>query len=178
MLKEGQHKLGYFRRRHHWPHARDILSEAFLHSAYQSSFYDIRKPSVVSQLSLGDWKTGETVNRFTWLVRLDSLQDFHHLEALCSVSFNDYSFDLPSVVAWQSLTPEAKMSASHLAVDDEPEETTRRRESKYFQTVGPARLALARKITFASNRNDRFVADYRLWKWVGEFYRALLAPYV
>lgn len=111
-------------------------------------------------------------------MRLDSLQDFHHLEALCSVSFNDYSFDLPSVVAWQSLTPEAKMSASHLAVDDEPEETTRRRESKYFQTVGPARLALARKITFASNRNDRFVADYRLWKWVGEFYRALLAPYV
>lgn len=55
---------------------------------------------------------------------------------------------------------------------------TRREENKYFQVVGPTRLTVARKLTFAYNRNGRFIADDRVWKWVGAVYKSLLEPFV
>ncbi|EGX88001.1 hypothetical protein CCM_09137 [Cordyceps militaris CM01] len=167
------------------PHPRDVVTDPRLHDAYRDGFsYDANADRdsfshdahtcVQSNPLPRDWNTGAAISRFLRIVYMDSLQDYHHLEALCALCFDGKPFDLPSILSRQALTPDAINLRELLAADDDPQELTRRRDTEYFQAVGPTRLAVARKLTLAYERNARFVADYRLWKWVGAVYRSSL----
>ncbi|ATY58947.1 kinase-like domain [Cordyceps militaris] len=159
------------------PHARDTISDPLLqdafHSGYTSNLATGNRPKPLPR----DWKNGAIVTHFLRLACLDSLQDFHHFEALCGLAL-DKPFDLPETLSKLALTAEAVKLQQVLAADDDPEEVTRREENKYFQVVGPSRLTVARKLTLAYSRNARFIADHRAWKWVGAVYRSLEEPFV
>lgn len=160
------------------PHARDLIHDPLLHDAFRAGFSCNATAAVRLEPLPQDWKLGAMVARLLRIVSLDSLQDYHHLEALCALCFDSTTFDLRTILIGRALTPEAAELQQLLAADDELEELTRRQETEYFQVVGATRLSIARKLTFAYKSNNRFVADFRLWNWVGSVYSSLLEPYV
>ncbi|KAM0538851.1 hypothetical protein ACHAPW_000731, partial [Verticillium nonalfalfae] len=120
------------------------------------------------------WMVGQMVSRFMRLVNLDALQDYNHLEALCTLNGEprtpgedgDDTNSLPALLEERETRHDALILAGKLADDDEDESEIRRREQEYFGAVGTKRLALARKVAVAAKMNPRFVADKRLWRWV------------
>ena len=116
------------------------------------------------------------------LVNMDALQDYHHLETLYEPTRDRGNLeangddgadrdDLPSLavaLAERARTEDAAALAAQLAADDELESTIRRREKKYFDVMGTARMSLARKVALATEMNPLFVADARLWRWMDE----------
>ncbi|OAA58100.1 Protein kinase-like domain protein [Niveomyces insectorum RCEF 264] len=167
------------------PHPRDYSADADLAAAYRAGFEEVlvarntcgsssssrsRDGPPLPLPGAADWAAGTMTAHLLRLVNLDALQDYHHLEALCALTAAragpDASLDLPHLLAAQADTPDAKDLAALLAEDDEPESEVKRRESAYFEAVGPDRLALARKITSMAERNPGFVADKRLWRHV------------
>jgi hypothetical protein len=59
-------------------------------------------------------------------------------------------------------------AAEDMLTEDEAvdKERSRQNEEHYFSCVGPERHALARHLTMIAQRNKRFVADKRLWRWI------------
>lgn len=149
------------------PHPRDLVTDPALVHAFQSGFEDesVKLGAVSPQPT--HWKTGGMLSQLMLLVRLDALQDYHHLEALhelalgCSASEHD---SLRARLVGVSTSPELLALAEALKADDEPESQVKRHETQYFNSVGEERFALARKITQLSQHDAFFVADRRrLW---------------
>ncbi len=88
------------------PHARDVISDLPLQDAFHSGFTSHSATGNGPKPLPQDWKNGAIVTHFLRLVCLDSLQDFHHLEALCGLAL-DKPFDLRETLSKRALTAEA-----------------------------------------------------------------------
>ncbi|POR38280.1 Uncharacterized protein TPAR_01538 [Tolypocladium paradoxum] len=148
------------------PHPRDLVTDPALVHAFQSGFEDESVKLGAVSPEPKHWKTGGMLSQFMLLVRLDALQDYHHLEALhqlalgCSASEHD---SLRAKLVGVSTNPELLALAEALKADDEPESEVKRHETQYFNSVGEERFALAQKITQLSQYDPFFIADRRLW---------------
>jgi hypothetical protein len=58
--------------------------------------------------------------------------------------------------------------ARALAGDNRPEIKVRRDEEDYFRDSVSEKEAKARKLKMVAGLSDGFVADRRLWRWIGE----------
>ena len=152
------------------PHPRDLVLEPSLASAFRSGFEAENEKLGGSKVEFNSWKAGEMVSRFMRLVNQDTLQDYHHLEALCALALGPVAEDgnnsLAAILEAQAATPEALTLAEELAADDEPESEVRRLEKEYFDRIGGEKHTIARKVALAASWNPRFVADARLWRWI------------
>ncbi|RNJ54924.1 hypothetical protein D7B24_009304 [Verticillium nonalfalfae] len=156
------------------PHPRDLVLDLSLVSAFRFGFETENRKIGGCVIEPNFWMVGQMVSRFMRLVNLDALQDYNHLEALCTLNGEprtpgedgDDTNSLPALLEERETRHDALILAGKLADDDEDESEIRRREQEYFGAVGTKRLALARKVAVAAKMNPRFVADKRLWRWV------------
>lgn len=167
------------------PHVRDLISDASLASAFREGYEAENKARGGRRVGPGEWRAGEAVSRFMRVVNLDALQDHTHLRALLNLirgpvlpEFYEEEEEeeekeegggdsLRAILGAWSEAKDSLTLADDLAFHEEHEIAALEEEERYFEAAGPGRLAVARRVALAAEMNPGFVADGRLWRWVG-----------
>lgn len=168
------------------PHVRDLISDPFLVAAFHSGYEAENKLRGGRRVDEEEWRAAEAVSRFMRVVNLDALQDHTHLRALLKlirapmpsgyyvegeveeeIEEEDDEMSLRAILGAWSATKDSLTLADDLAFHEEHESVATEQEKRYFEAAGADRLALARKVALASEMNPSFVADKRLWRWIG-----------
>lgn len=144
------------------PHPRDgrgaYLTTSFIEGFTEGKDFD-------GQMNL-DFSGSAVLWDFACLVNFDALQDYHHFATLLrSLNRDD---------AYQSIfklkdRPEFLEISNFLQQYETDSDKNMRDEKQYFSCVGPERHALAQHLTMISELDPNFVADKRLWRWIGVY---------
>ncbi|EFR04280.1 protein kinase subdomain-containing protein [Nannizzia gypsea CBS 118893] len=139
------------------PHPRGDL-DLSLTSAFRSGFTDRSYPI--------SWEMGRMLWLFMRLVNMDSLQDYHLLAELYTLTYSSQATLLLHAFNEQYSQPAITDMRNILSANDETAADIARHEKGYFSNMSLQRYTVARKIDLASKLNTIFVADKRLWLWI------------
>ncbi len=148
------------------PHPRDQPESAFV-AAFRAGFMT-QKAGEGEEIYSSMWEIADKVWHFMRLVNFDALQDCYHFTALYSSVFGHRTADLPTLFGNQHNNRAVSKMAKILSADDQSQSEIKRNEDAYFLAVGCDRHAVARKLTVASELSRVFIADKRLWRWIGD----------
>ena len=145
------------------PHARDG-TEPYLAQGFADGFVERRGFGGQMDLPIS---RGSLFWNLTRLVTFDALQDYHY--------FSELLYDLTGQEDGYALLnglndrAEFKHIARSLSEYDEsnPTQHAHAEEQRYFACVGFERHAIARHLNVMAQLNSAFVADRRLWCWIG-----------
>jgi len=146
-----------------------FLPEASLTAAFRGGF---ERASGHGQLSGGMWERVDMQWHLQRLLRMLSIRDYHHFEALYALVHRPdggehASADVPGLFSERGRRSENRRLLDELSEEDWSDEYVRKQERTAFGNPPPAqRLAVARKLTLVSEMNKGFVADRRLWQWI------------
>ncbi|KAF7552778.1 hypothetical protein G7Z17_g4073 [Cylindrodendrum hubeiense] len=116
------------------------------------------------------WVKGEMMWCFSRLVRLLSTQDYALFKTLFELAHEDGSDDIPRTFHERSMQEHGRELLAKLREDAEGEESEE--DESEEEEGGPKmeteRIAVARKLVLMSEMNPNFVADKRLWRWLGD----------
>ena len=148
------------------PHPRDQLEPSLI-AAFRTGFlnHSIEEGKVIHQ---SIWEMADKVWHFLRLVNLDALQDYNHFAELYTLVLGHQTADIPTIFREQYATGAVSDMAKTLSSEDQQPDKIKRDEDAYFSAVGAERRALSMKLTIASELNQGFVADRRLWYWIEE----------
>jgi hypothetical protein len=105
-------------------------------------------------------------------VTLDGLQDYRYFTDLYALVYKpEDEIDVPRLFKGLQKEMEFVELARTLAEDDRPVSKIKRDEEDYFRFSGSGREAIARKPTMMAELSEGFVADRRLWRWIGKAIR-------
>ncbi|KAI5859410.1 kinase-like domain-containing protein [Durotheca rogersii] len=123
------------------------------------------------------WKKADRMWYFSRLVRLLSKQDYNLFKTLYELVYEIEdegavgSVDYARLFHEQAQQEGNKQLFAKLREDDASEEEVKEREEAAFRLEKKKKsnsLAVARKLTLMSEMNPGFVADKRLWRWIGD----------
>lgn len=150
------------------PHPRDEFDTTLVPSFRASFIYHFFQGQDI-KLDSEFWDSTRRAWLFTRLVTLDGLQDYRYFtELYASVYKLEVDIDVPRL--FKDVKKEEKFVelATVLAEDDRSANEIRRDEEDYFCYSCSGEEAIARKLTMAAELSEGFVADKRLWRWIGE----------
>lgn len=156
------------------PHPRNRLDPSLVdafRAGFANHFLEEGKP-----IHHSFWDKADKIWHFLQLVNLDALQDYNHFRDLyASVlgSPQQKENNIPIIFRQQQQQNENEAVVSMakiLSSEDRPEEKIKRDEDAYFSAVGSERRAVSTMLTIASELNQGFVADRRLWQWLEDVY--------
>ncbi|ESZ93480.1 RNase H domain containing protein [Sclerotinia borealis F-4128] len=149
------------------PHPRDDIDDSLV-PFFRSGFDSIFNHKVEEK----SWIHAQRSWYFSRLVNLDELQDFHYFSKLYTSVYSNKPkdlIDIPTLFRDTRGKEEFRDLAKTLVMDDRPVDKVARDERDYFPALRlTGREAVARKLTLMSEFNKGFVADKRLWSWLGE----------
>ena len=144
------------------PHARDGIAPD-LEPSFREGFIKGRGFNDQRDINFAD---GSILWEFTRLVNFDAIQDYRHFSKFLG-SFN--KDDTYSSMYKFKDRPEFIETSKYLRQYVTEADRAMEEEKQYFQCAGLERHALSQYLTMISELNPYFVADKRLWKWVGPY---------
>ncbi|KAI9749459.1 MAG: hypothetical protein M4579_006861 [Chaenotheca gracillima] len=145
------------------PHPRNdtdpLLRPAFYEGFEEGGGKQLAPRDILSERCRRAWL-------FNRLISLDSLQEYPLFAELYRMVHGDEDFRhlFRKIKAQKKFVEKAESLAEY----EMPKSDILQEEIDYFSHVGFDRLAISRKLVLASEMNQEFVADKRLWMWLRE----------
>jgi hypothetical protein len=176
-------------------HRRSPAEQDPLVGAFRAGFERASSGGGGVPVGPGTWARADMVRLLQRLFRMLSKQDYHDFGALYSLAHRGDgqdgdgdgdgegegdgeggAVDMAALFSERMGREENRRLLEELAVDDMPRDEVERCERASFGSPSSRagcveKLAVARKLTVAAEMNGRFVADWRVWRWVEEALR-------